>query len=152
MRKFKFRLERILNFRRSLSERERTRFARKVGKQAHAEEREQNLRDIRDETIESRIKAIQEGMSAREIGNLHEHLVRIDETIEHAGAEIVKAREETDKARLDLVEKRRDERVIELYRKRKHKVWLRDYYRDENRTLDDIGTILHVRGSGLKDQ
>jgi flagellar export protein FliJ len=123
-----------------------------VGEQVHAEEREQNLRNIRDETIESRIRAIQEGMSAREIGNLHEHLVRIDETIEHAGKEIVKAREETDKARVDLVEKRRDERAIELYRKRKHKVWLRDFYRDENRTLDDIGTILHVRGSGSTDE
>lgn len=151
MRKFRFRLERLLNYRRSLSERERIRFADKVGTQVRAEEHEKNLKNVRDATKRIRIGKFQEGMTPVEIGNLHEHLVRIDETIDRAGTEVVKARNNTENARVDLVKRRRDQRTIELYRDRRWKAWLKDYYRDETRTLDDIATIRHVRDRGQND-
>jgi flagellar biosynthesis chaperone FliJ len=61
------------------------------------------------------------------------------------------ARENAEKVRVELVKKRRDERTIELFRERLWKTWLKEYYRDETRTLDDIGTIRHVRDRGLND-
>lgn len=134
-----------------MTERERTRFAEKVGIQVRAEEHEKNLRNFRDATRQVRIGKLQEGMTPGEIGNLHEHLVRIDESIGHAGEEIAIARENAEKVRVELVKKRRDERTIELFRERRWKTWLKDYYRDETRTLDDIGTIRHVRNRGQND-
>lgn len=107
---------------------------------------------MRDATIRIRLGKMQEGLTPVEIGNLHEHLVRIDETIDRAGNEIERARENTEKARIELVEKRRDERSIELYRERRHQAWLKEYNRDETRTLDDIGTIRHVRSRGVSDE
>jgi flagellar protein FliJ len=151
MRKFKFRLERLLNFRRSMTERERTHFAEKVGIQVRAEQHENNLRDFRDATRRVRIGKLQEGMTPGEIGNLHEHLIRIDESIGHAGQEIARAKEATERVRVELVKKRRDERTIELHRERRWKSWLKDYHRDETRTLDDIATIRHVRDRGSND-
>lgn len=90
-------------------------------------------------------RSLETGTTTREIVNLHEHIVRISEAIDLADEEIEKARVEVDKARDKLVIRRRDERAIEIYRKRRFNAWLQDYYRDENRTLDDLATIRHVR-------
>lgn len=145
MRRFRFRLERLLRYRRSLTARERARLAHRVGMLTRAETHSAELRGIRNASLVARLRALETGLTAREASNLHEHLVRIGEAIDTADSDVESARKEVDKARENLVERRRDERVIELYRKRQWQAWLKDYYRDESKILDDSGTIRHVR-------
>jgi flagellar export protein FliJ len=147
MRRFNFRLERILGFRRSLTESEKARFAVKVNALVGCEEQAGRLRGIRNQTLVARMRAFQIGLTAREAANLHEHIVRIGEAIDHADGDVDKARDQVDKARVKLVERKRDQRAIELLRERRFQTWMRDYYRDEGKVLDDIGTIRHVRTS-----
>jgi len=145
LRKFKYRLERLLRYRRSLTRIERVGLARCVGELARAEEDAVNLRGNRNTVRIARLRTVESGTTSMEVRNLHEHMLRIDEAIDNADEEKRKAEEEVGKAREKLVSKRRDERAIELHRERRWKVWLRDYYRDENRVMDDIGNTRHVR-------
>lgn len=139
-----------MSYRRSLSARERVRFATKVGALVRAEEHASELRGIRNATLIARLRALEYGLKAQEVRNLHEHLLRVGEAIDSADNDIVKAKENIDKARGELVERMRDEKAIEKLRERRWKTWLRDYYRDESRTLDDIATIRHVRRVDLE--
>jgi flagellar export protein FliJ len=139
-----------LSYRRSLSARERVRFATKVGALVRAEEHASELRGIRNATLIARLRALEYGLKAQEVRNLHEHLLRVGEAIDSADNDIGKAKENVDKARGELVERMRDEKAIEKLRERRWKTWLRDYYRDESRTLDDIATIRHVRRVDLE--
>ena len=134
-----------------MTEGEKAIFATKVKGLVNAEETASQLRGLRNETLLVRLRAFENGLTAREAGNLHEHIVRINETIEHADQDVGKARVMVDKARVKLVERRRDERAVELLRQRRFQTWLRDYYRDEGKTLDDIGTIRHVRISEAEE-
>jgi flagellar protein FliJ len=145
MKRFTFRLERILGFRRSMTEGEKAHFAARVKELVGAEENASALRGVRNETLVARLKAFEDGLTAREAGNLHEHIVRINEAIGQADQEIDLARDKVDKARVKLVERRRDERAVELLRERRFSAWEKDYYRDEGKTLDDIGNLRHVR-------
>jgi len=148
LRRFNFRMERILSYRRSLTEGEKTRFALRVQELTRAQENASLLKGIRNETIVARLRVFESGLTAREASNLHEHIVRIDESIEKADQHVMDSSHHVNKAREKLVERRRDERAVELLRKRRHQTWLRDYYRDEGKTLDDIGTIRHLRQTG----
>jgi flagellar export protein FliJ len=132
--------------------RERVRFAQKIGALTRAEQCAGELRGILNATKITRLRALELGMDAQEAANLHEHLVRVDEAIDHADGDVNKAKVVVDKGRKELVEKRRDERAIELYRERRLKVWTRDFHRDETRTLDDIGTIRHVRQTSNENE
>ena len=145
MRRFRYRLERLLRFRRSLTNRERISLAQAVGIQTRAEDHASDMRGVRNETLLRRLRALEAGLTVKEIENLHYHMLRIDEAIDQAEDDIDKARGQVEKARGKLVERRRDERAIELHRDRRFKAWLKDYYRDESRTLDDLATIRHVR-------
>jgi len=150
MRRFNFRLERILSYRRSLAARERVRFATKVMALVQAENRASELRGIRNATFIARLRTLEHGTKALEILNLHEHLLRIGDAIDVADKEIVKAKDNVEKARGELVERMRDEKVIEMLKARRWKTWLRDYYRDESKTLDDIATLRHARSVDKK--
>jgi len=144
VKQFKFRLEQILSYRRSLTQKERIGLAREVGVLSQAEAASAQLRGYLNEMSITQIHTIEAGTTGKEAVNLHEHRLRVEEAIVHADGDIVKARENVEKQRELLVEKRRGERAIEMYRSRKWKAWLKDYYRDENRTLDDLGMIRHV--------
>lgn len=145
MRQFKFRLEKILSYRHSLTEAEKVRFAAKIAALNRAREKAINLRRIRNQLLISRLRAFQSGLTAREAANLHEHIVRISDAISAADREVEIAEAEVNKARDRLVEKRREERAIELLRKRRYQSWIRDFNRDETKTLDDVATIRHVQ-------
>lgn len=147
MRRFVFRLQRILSFRHSLTEAEKSHFGRKVSELRRAQDNASVLRGIRNETQLTRMQSLRHGIPAREACNLHEHLLRIEEAIDSADKKVEAAELEVDRAREKLVERRRDERVVELLRDRRHAAWLLDYYRDEGKVLDDIATIRHARSS-----
>ena len=145
MRRFKFRLERILSYRRSLTEAEKAHFATKVAAVLRAEEHASRLRGIRNETLIARIRALQYGTTATEVSNIHEHLIKVDEALGNALEKVEKTKFEMEQARQKLVERRRDQRAIELIKDRRFSSWLRDYYREEGKILDDIATIRYLR-------
>jgi flagellar export protein FliJ len=141
-------MERILSYRRSLTGSEKARFAARVQALTRAQDNASTLKGIRNETILTRLRAFESGLTAREASNLHEHIVRIDESIDKADQDVADAGHQVDKARVNLVERRRDERAVELLRKRRFQTWLRDYHRDEGKTLDDVGMMRHLRQAG----
>ncbi len=145
MRRFNYRLERLLRYRSSLTQRERVRLARRAAALAAAEDNASRLRGVRNATKIEHIRALKEGTTSRQVSNLLEHLVRVGEAIEHADEGVHTAEGEVEKARTKVVERRRDQKAIEMHRERRFKTWLRDYYRDETRILDDLATIQHVR-------
>jgi len=145
MRAFKFRLERILKYRHSLVLDERVTFSRKAGELARAQEHESELRNLREAMKVLRIHALSEGTTSTEVGNIHNHLLRIGDAIDSAAETVVNAEKDVEEARGELVEKMRDERAIELLKERRWKAWQKEYYRDEGRVLDDIANIRHAR-------
>ena len=124
---------------------EKARFATKVQALVKAEQNASQLRGIRNETIVARTTAFRKGTTSREAGNIHEHIVRIDEAIGGADQNVEAAGKQVDVARGKLVERRRDQKAVELLRDRRFRSWLKDYYRDKGKTLDDIATIKYVK-------
>lgn len=145
MKRFNFRLDRLLSFRKLLTNEEKSRLAREVGKLNIEEEQARKLKDIRSATVQVRISGLQEGMKAGEMINIHEHLLRIDESIGDTGKRIARALSDVENARLMLLERRKDEKVIESLRKRRYSKWLMDYYREDGKILDDIANIQYYR-------
>ena len=88
MRRFKYRLERLLRFRRSLTNRERISLAQAVGILTRAEDHATDMRGVRNETLLRRLRALETGLTVREIENLHHHVLRIDEAIDSAEDEL----------------------------------------------------------------
>ena len=145
VKRFNFRLERLLRYRRSLTQRERVNLAREVGVLSEAEAMAAKLRGYANEMGILQHRKLDTGTTSTEVVNLHEHMVRVQESIVNAEADIDKAEDAVEAQRTVLVEKRREERAIELYKARRWKLWLKDYYRDENLTLDDLATMRHVK-------
>ncbi len=124
---------------------ERVELAQRIGTLTRTQNHAVSLRQSRSEARIRRLQSIERGTSRHEVINIHEHMLRIEEAIGVTEEEIQTAEEEVEKARQKLVTRRRDERAIELHRERRWKTWLKDYYRDENRTLDDLAIMRHVR-------
>jgi flagellar protein FliJ len=148
MKRFKFRLERVLDYRKSLTEGEKAQFGLKVRELTKAEQNASELRGIRNQALVVRLESYEKGITSPEASNLHEHIKRIDETIEVAQKKVENAKQNVEVARVKLVERRRDQKAVELVKDRRFKAWQKDYYRDEGKTLDDIATIRHVHKSG----
>ncbi len=119
--------------------------ARELGNLARLEKQAGDLKGYLNTSKIQSVHALESGLTAREIGNLHENMLRTEEAIDGALEKVEQGKETVENARGELVEKRRDERAIELYRERRFKAWVKDYHRDESKTLDDLSTIRHVR-------
>jgi flagellar protein FliJ len=148
MRRFKFRLERVLDYRKSLTEGEKARFGIKVRELVKAEENASELRGIRNQALVVRLRTYEDGTTSQEASNLHEHIKRIDETIDVAEKKVENAKQNVEVARKKLVERRRDQKAVELVKDARFKAWQKDYYREEGKTLDDIATIRAARQAG----
>lgn len=151
MRKFTFKLERLLSFRKILTDQERGRLANSVASLNVALDEANQLINIRESTISYRDEKLRSGVEAGEVVNLHGHLQRIEESISFAQEKVDEARDDVRKSTEALVEKKRDEKALEIVKSRRFSVWLRDYYRDEGKILDDIGTMKYLRDSEASD-
>lgn len=145
MRQFNFKLQRLLSYRKLLTEQAKGFLAGKVGELQAARNESNELREIRNRTKEYRDKGLKTGMHAFQAVNLHEHLLRIDETVRFANEKTEKARIEVSAATEKLVEKRKEEEILKTLKKRRFDAWTRDYYRDEGKTLDDIATVKYLK-------
>ena len=145
MRKFRFRLERVLSFRRSITNQAKSELAVKIGDLTRAERNAGELKNSRNNLVLYRMQGFVKGITAGEAVNLHEHLIRTGEAVGKAESKVEEKKVVVAGARKKLLEKRRDEIAIDNLRKRRFKNWLKEYYRDESRQLDDIATVKHTR-------
>ncbi|MFH1676917.1 MAG: flagellar FliJ family protein, partial [bacterium] len=102
-------------------------------------------KNSRNNLVLYRMQGFGKGIMAGEAINLHEHLIRTGEAVGKAESKVEEKKGVVTGARKKLLEKRRDEIAIESLKKRRFQAWLKEYYRDESRQLDDIATVKHAR-------
>src|SRR3972149_8002115 len=104
MRKFNFKLQRLLSFRKIQTGEAKTRLARDVGELAKARNESSALRSIRELTVQIRMESYESGVFRPEAMNIHEHLLRIDESIGRSEDQVLSAAKKVDKSTRELLE------------------------------------------------
>lgn len=145
IRRFHFRLERILSIRRRQEEQERMRFGAAMQAKLQAEMRLEEIRNRMRETIEAAARMMESRVTIEDLRRTHDYrmaLLRRESEAESALAEAV-CRLET--ARTALIEARKKKRVLERLRERAHARWRYESENEEQNDLDEIGLATHIR-------
>ena len=140
MRRFRFRLDRLLELRRSLARQVQARYGESAGAVGAIDRRIAEIHAAREEHKAQLVA----GAGAPELDMRAAIMTRqfIDRSwlaIRRALVERRAAEEAAEAVRLELVEARRGVRVLELLRERRMSEWRRDAAREETRDLDDVG-------------
>jgi flagellar protein FliJ len=136
VKRFNFPLERVLRLRHQETEMSRIDLAGALQRHAEAGERLRSMARLLAETTERTVAHRQ--LSAADFAQGRRHvnaLFRQREKLEHSLAE---AKDEVDRKRRDLVERRRLEQVLEKLRERRLQTWRDELSREGQNVLDEI--------------
>lgn len=143
MPRFKFRLERVLDVRKSQEEREKMAFAEREAALAREKRR-----------LAAAERAYQDALEAdgrdepRSVEDLLRQLARRERLLRDIGqaqADLAAAAEAWRVARDRLIEARKKRRVLDRLRERRHETWRLEEARAEQAILDEMGTTRFLR-------
>lgn len=141
MRRFRFRLERLLALRHQQVTAVQRRLAADLAQQAAAEQRLDGLRLEHARQLQ-RLPAI---VGAADLAQARGWLSELGRQLQVGQADLVAAQTQVARRRQELAAARQRERVLELLRDRRHAEHQQQLQREEQAELDEIG----VRATGL---
>jgi flagellar FliJ protein len=149
MKKFAFKLETVLRYRRNRYEQARDGFARAAGEYRQAcDELDDTVRDEerrRDEFLErQRSELDAEGMM-RHVRYLA-HLAGVRRNQIRAAAE---RKSEMEQKRVEMVDRSRDKKIMETFKDRKRDQYMQELRRDEQKMIDESATARHMRKANM---
>ena len=148
---FKFAMQPVLEFRRSIEERMLLEFADKARQLEIASESLERLRE-RKSLLVHRFSVMQRGdMNAGDIASLFSYLERLKGEEQRQMDYIRKITEALDEKRKELLEAVKKRKVIEVLRDRQLEEYRQDLTRKELKTLDEFGIGQFKREEGKED-
>jgi flagellar FliJ protein len=134
MKRFRFRLQRVLDLRVQIRDEARQELVRRN------QERDYQINILRHLEDEYRRTSIQEGgtYSAGDLVLLGTYCARLQKQIEHQQEVVAKARKEAEQAQERYVETSRDAKALEMLREKKLQEHTEQMLREEGAMLDEI--------------
>lgn len=140
MKKFAFRLQRVLKLRETHEKLRRGEFGREQQRLMDEQSRLEFFRSERElQMCEARVVREQpfsiwsQGISCR-------YLHRIGHVVEYQQSRVQNQEHAVEGARTRYTEARRDTRILEILREKKMDEWKREYLLDEGKLLDEVGS------------
>lgn len=136
MRRFGFRLEKLLELRSFHERKAELVLAEKAGRCALLEKR---LAEIAESRARAGRDMFAPGRDLADFRASELYITRLDRERDRLLEELVAAEAEREKARLDYLEKHKDREAIDKLKERREAEYYRLALREETKTLDDIG-------------
>lgn len=138
MRRFQFRLETLLQHRRNVEERERTRFSRLSGELMGEVKRIEALRVRHAETLSELAPMKLGDCDSREIAWFYRFLDRLTQEMEQTARRIEELEKKVEAQKQVMISATRDKKMIENLRTRRAKEFLVSSQREEQKSVDEI--------------
>ena len=150
MRRFRFRLERVLRLRRQWLRQERAQMAAALRALQAAEASCRQAHQARQRVLEATAARLwEDGRVGRLDGHELAETVGVLEELSRRGAywalERARAEKEAEERRARVVEAHKKVRVLELLKERRRMEHLREAEREERAVLDEVGATAYIR-------
>jgi flagellar FliJ protein len=145
MRKFDFRLERVLRLRQQLEDLQKVNTARQ---EATVHERERirlELDSMTERTGEELIGSRGRRFTAQHQVEQYRYLSRLQDESAVAAKDLEGAREKLHAEHRRLIERRRDRRTLERLKEREFDTWRKESEQEEQALLDEAGQVAEIR-------
>jgi flagellar FliJ protein len=137
MKKFAFRLERVLKLREAREKMRLGEFGQEQKKLADEQTRLNLFRDERENQIRETKTVREKPFSIWSQGINCRYLQRIERVVEFQQVRVQSQQQAVEQARSKYTEARRDTRILEMLREKKVDEWARETLLDEAKTLDE---------------
>ncbi len=145
MKRFQFKLESLLKYKRHLEQMARQEMAKAVHQVNACENRIQALLEERVTAADQLDSMVEEGVNARQF-NLHrDFIVSVERTIRDERARKVKLEKVLDEKREILKKRTIDKKALERLRVRREEEYTREMIREEQKELDEISSMKTAR-------
>lgn len=142
MKRFQFRLQKVLSLRTQETDQARRALAVAIALEAEARRELQRA----SAALQSRLSQLQSqefaGMSGFDFGNLRTHIRLLQSRVEAARAQLTALEERTALRRMGLLEARRKERALERLREKRLEAYTEESFKAEQKELDEFGDRL----------
>lgn len=142
MKRFQFRLERLLNVRSQETDMARRALASAISEAELARRTQANA----SAAVASRVSEVshkeQSGMTVFEFASLRTHVRALQKDLDQADANLSEANSHTHERRNQLIEARRGERVLERLKEKRLELYSREALAEEQKELDEFGDRL----------
>ena len=135
---FRFHLQQILNFRRQHEETKEFELAQAQRVFKQEEERLAFFRNRRDQCQQALIDRQKAGVSPGEISIYHAYAEHMKEKIQGQIEVLETARKQVDDKKEEVLAARKDRKILDRLREKKHQAFLADSMRQERKQLDEV--------------
>lgn len=135
---FRFDLQQVLNYRRQREESKEFEFAEARRVMQQEEARLAFFKDRRDRYQRELVERQKQGVTPAEVAIYNAYRLFIEEKIENQMEAVETARKQLEKKTEELMEARKDRKILDRLRSRKHDAYLIDSRRREMKQLDEL--------------
>ena len=146
MKKFRFRLQKVMEFKEDL-EKQRMLVLGEAKKRVQIEE--EKLRNLQHQDRECRNRVSKKGMENRispvEMNLHYRYLKGLEDRMELQGDRIKKAEEEAEKKRQDLLVVTKERKILEKLKEKRLAIYTSELSKKEQFLLDDLASTNYIR-------
>lgn len=145
MKRFRFRLQALLNYKRHLEEMARQEMAKAVTRVNACEERIQSLVKERQEVALTLEKRVADGISSGEFKRYHGFMAAMDQAVSEQRHVKARLEKELEEKRSILTRRTIDKRAMERLREKRTDEYFREMLKEEQKVLDEVASLKRVR-------
>ncbi len=145
MKRFQFRLQALLNYKKHLEEMARQEMAKAVARVNICEERIQALVKERRDAADSLEKRVEKGMESGEFKRYHGFIAAMDQMLVAQKKTKQRLEKELSEKRSMLAKRTIDKRAMERLREKRAEEYTKEMLQEEQKALDEVASLKRVR-------
>tara|TARA_B100000614_G_scaffold253759_1_gene268120 strand:+ start:1276 stop:1734 length:459 start_codon:yes stop_codon:yes gene_type:complete len=145
MKRFEFKLQSLLNYKKHLEEMARLEMARAASDVNACEQRIRELGEERENAVTNIEKLVEEGVNARAFNMYHGFVQALEQSITEEWQKKVSLDKVLDEKRLLLKQRTIDKKAMERLRERRADEFMKEMLREEQKGLDEIAALKTAR-------
>lgn len=145
MKRFEFKLQSLLNYKRHLEEMARQEMARAVADVTACERRIQELEGEKEAAAQNLETLVEKGVDAQAFKMYHGFLGALDQTMAEHRHKKMSLEKILEEKRSALTQRTIDKKAMERLRERRAKEFVREMLREEQKGLDEIAALKTAR-------
>ena len=152
MKRFRFRLQALLNYKKHLEEMARQEMAKAVALVNECEEQIQSLIKERRKTASILEKKVADGVSSGEFKRYHGFLAALDQMVVEERNKKFRLEKALDEKRSILTKRTIEKRAMERLREKRAEEHVREMLKEEQKVLDEVASLKRVRELANEEQ